>query len=57
MPISKRLAIRMDHVASFNSVSEHTTLFEKLHDRAAKVAGAAPSHFLDMHAGGTEAPL
>ena len=35
--IAKRLAIRLD---SFNTVSEHTTLFEDLHDKAAHLAGA-----------------
>ena len=41
MGVAKRLAMRLDRVASFNTVSEHTTLFEELHDRAAHLAGAA----------------
>ena len=40
MSIAKRLAMRLDRVASFNTVSEHTTLFEDLHDKAAHLAGA-----------------
>jgi hypothetical protein len=39
--VAKRLAMRLDRVASFNTVSEHTTLFEELHDKAAHLAGAA----------------
>ena len=41
MGVAKRLAMRLDRVASFNTVSEHTTLFEELHDKAAHLAGAA----------------
>jgi hypothetical protein len=37
--VAKRLAMRLDRVASFNTVSEHTTLFEDLHDKAAHLAG------------------
>lgn len=43
--LTKSAARQMDRVASF-SMSEHTTLFEDLHDRAAHAAGA-------LSAGGT----
>ena len=55
MSIAKRLAMRLDRVASFNTVSEHTTLFEDLHDKAAHLAGtdAARPHLLHVPTIGT----
>lgn len=44
--ITKRLALQLHRVASFNSVSEHTTLFEHLHDKVVHVAGKLPANLL-----------